>query len=66
MRRGRPAVDQTVPSPCIAQCKVDKASQHCTGCLRTLDEIRDWRVMDAAEKQATLQRIAARRTAAAA
>ena len=40
MRRGRQPIDTTVPSPCIALCKVDKTDQTCTGCLRTLDEIK--------------------------
>lgn len=61
-RRARPEqIDTTIPSPCVAICQVDKADAVCTGCLRTLDEIRDWMVMSAGEKQAVLNRIAALR-----
>ena len=63
MRRGRQPIDTTVPSPCIALCKVDKTDQTCTGCLRTLDEIRDWSAMSADRKRDTLARIEARREA---
>lgn len=61
MRRGRHPIDTTVPSPCIAHCQVDKTTQTCTGCLRTLAEIRDWSTMTADEKQSTLTRIQTRR-----
>jgi len=58
-RRGRPAqIDTTVPSPCLAVCQVRKGDDVCVGCLRTMDEIRNWMVMSAAEKQAVLDRLA--------
>ena len=28
-------------SPCIKQCKLSPDKTHCTGCLRTLEEIRN-------------------------
>ena len=52
-RRGagaRRMIDTSVPSPCISICQIDKASASCTGCKRTLDEIRDWMIMTADEK----------------
>lgn len=59
-RRGRRAqIDTSVPSPCLAICQVKKHDPVCIGCLRTMDEIRDWMIMSAPEKQAVLDRIAA-------
>ncbi len=56
----------TVPSPCISVCKMDAHSGWCEGCLRTLDEIAAWSVMDDAQKQAVWQLLAQRREAFAA
>ena len=50
-----------VLSPCVAICQIDEAGRACIGCHRTLDEIRDWMIMDDGEKQAVLDRIAAER-----
>jgi uncharacterized protein len=47
-----------VPSPCIGQCKLDDA-QTCTGCHRTLDEIRIWSAATDAEKTIVWQRLLA-------
>lgn len=56
--RGR-VFDTSIPSPCRQICQIDRNSTHCIGCLRTLDEIRDWPIMTAEEKQAVLDRLAA-------
>ena len=58
-RRAR--FDTSIPSPCIAVCQIDNARNRCIGCLRTVDEIREWPIMSAEEKTATLTRIAERR-----
>ena len=61
-RRARRALqDTSVPSPCIAVCQVDDVNDLCIGCFRHVDEIRDWPILTAAEKQAVLDRCAARR-----
>src|SRR3546814_3108544 len=46
-RRARPqrVFDTSVPSPCIAVCQVDPASNLCIGCRRHVDEIREWPIM---------------------
>ena len=31
-----------VPSPCVSVCQMDEDTALCQGCLRTLDEIRQW------------------------
>ncbi len=61
-RRARRALqDTSVPSPCIAVCQLDGANDLCIGCFRHVDEIRDWPILTAAEKQAVLDRCADRR-----
>ena len=47
-------IDTTVPSPCVQICHIDKARDLCTGCKRTIDEIRDWMIMTADEKRSVL------------
>lgn len=49
-------------TPCIRQCCLDDADE-CIGCGRTLDEIRDWHSVDAAGRQAILDRASVRRDA---
>lgn len=47
-------------SPCISVCRMDDDRSHCVGCLRTLDELRQWGKADAAAQRqiwhAVLQR----------
>lgn len=43
------SVPRAVPSPCIGVCTVGDDGL-CDGCLRTLDEIARWRVLDDAER----------------
>ncbi len=44
-------------------CQVNSASTHCIGCLRTLEEIRDWPIMTAEEKRRLLKTLEERRAA---
>lgn len=60
-RAARPALDTSIPSPCISVCQVDGATGLCIGCRRSIDEIRDWPIMTAEQKTATLDRVAARK-----
>ena len=51
-------------SPCISVCVIDAARDRlCVGCLRTLDEIAAWSVLDDDERRDVLARIVARRGA---
>ena len=43
---------ETLPSPCVSVCRMDAASGWCEGCLRTLDEIAAWGLMDNRGKRA--------------
>jgi predicted Fe-S protein YdhL (DUF1289 family) len=58
-RRAAPADE--VASPCISVCEMDASSGLCRGCLRTLDEIAAWSVLDAVAKKAVLAALPARR-----
>ncbi len=50
-----------VASPCISVCVMDAATGVCIGCLRTLDEIAAWTVLDADAKRAVLAELPQRR-----
>ena len=50
-----------VASPCISVCRMDEATGLCSGCLRTIDEIATWSVLDDASRRGVLDAIAARR-----
>jgi predicted Fe-S protein YdhL (DUF1289 family) len=47
-------VANTVPSPCINICRIDRRSGWCEGCHRTVDEITRWPLADDAERRAIL------------
>lgn len=48
------------PSPCISICRMDDSKQYCVGCLRTMDELRQWSRADAAGKRRIWQAVASR------
>jgi hypothetical protein len=54
-----------VPSPCVNVCRMSEAHGLCEGCLRTLDEIATWSLLDDAEKRAVWRDLPQRRAAAA-
>ncbi|MCW2238337.1 DUF1289 domain-containing protein [Azospirillum canadense] len=56
--------EPTVPSPCVSVCKLTADRSHCTGCLRTLAEIRAWKTMADDAKLALLDELEGRRAAA--
>lgn len=56
----------TVPSPCISVCRMDAGSGWCEGCLRTLDEIAAWSVLEDHEKRAVWKLLPHRRETLAA
>jgi predicted Fe-S protein YdhL (DUF1289 family) len=51
-------------SPCLGICLMDPKTRVCRGCLRTIEEIRDWYTATPAEQRAMLDQLAARRAAA--
>lgn len=55
-----------VPSPCISVCRMEAATGLCEGCLRTLDEIAVWAVLDDEDKRAVWRALDERRIARAA
>ena len=54
---------EQVPSPCISVCVMDADSGVCLGCVRTLDEIASWSVLDASAKRRVLSALPARKAA---
>jgi uncharacterized protein len=54
MRNRRPDIG-TVPSPCILVCRIEDG--YCAGCLRTVDEIRDWIIMSEYEQKKLLHEL---------
>ena len=50
-------------SPCISVCTLLQPQGICLGCFRTLDEIAQWSVLDAAAKRAVLAALPQRRIA---
>ena len=59
-------VTSSIPSPCISVCRMDAGSGWCEGCLRTIDEIAGWSVMDDDEKRRVWKLLPQRREAFAA
>ncbi len=51
---------EAVPSPCVSVCRMDDEGVFCLGCLRTLDELRVWAILDNAEKRAVWRLIEGR------
>ena len=54
------ASDADVPSPCMSVCRMDAQNRVCEGCLRTLDEIAEWSVLDEGERREVWRRIGER------
>lgn len=50
-----------IVSPCTNVCRMDAATGWCEGCLRTIDEIAAWTVLDDAGRRAVWARLAERR-----
>ena len=56
--------EEPIPvSPCLGICLMDPKTRMCRGCLRTIDEIRDWYTATHSEQRVILERLAARRVA---
>ena len=39
----------TVPTPCVKVCRIEDG--YCVGCMRTIDEIRDWMLLSEYEQR---------------
>ena len=50
-----------VASPCIDICRIERATQLCEGCARTMDEIVRWPAASDEEKRAILVAVARRK-----
>ncbi|HVZ01288.1 MAG TPA: DUF1289 domain-containing protein [Dongiaceae bacterium] len=49
------------PSPCVSVCQMDPLTGYCVGCLRTIDEIRDWIISTPEERQKILDQLPGRK-----
>lgn len=58
-------IDTSIPSPCISVCQLDDTTGFCLGCVRNVDEIREWPIMTAEEKTQVLANVAERKRAKA-
>lgn len=47
-------------TPCIRICVIDPASQLCSGCGRTLDEIGAWSAYDDRQRQTIMEHLPSR------
>jgi uncharacterized protein len=47
----------TIPSPCIKKCGIPQNSIYCSGCLRTGQEIADWRKLNDTQKLIILEKL---------
>ena len=54
-------IDNTIPSPCVSVCLLDKTDSYCIGCFRTVDELRDWCIMTAEQKTNVLEELEERK-----
>ena len=52
---------EPVKSPCTSVCKMDDRTGWCLGCMRTLDEIAGWSVLDEAAKRRIRESLDVRR-----
>ncbi|MDC0948002.1 DUF1289 domain-containing protein [Gammaproteobacteria bacterium] len=53
--------DTSVPSPCVGICAIDDTLEQCIGCRRTIDEIREWPILDRTQKLSVLEHIETRK-----
>ncbi len=58
-------IDEPFPiaSPCVGVCKMDDERKYCIGCLRTIDEIKNWSRSDNNYKSAVVAQLRQRRRA---
>lgn len=50
-----------VASPCIGVCTLDDTQHHCTGCFRSLEEIRRWRDLNEQEQEEVVRACSVRK-----
>jgi hypothetical protein len=55
-----PDIDSSAKSPCIGNCCLDD-DLTCLGCFRSLEEIKEWGVVDDRRRRVILQNAARRR-----
>lgn len=54
---------ETMVSPCIGVCAMNKSSGLCEGCYRSKEEIRDWRDMAVEQRNEVMDKLEQRQNA---
>ena len=54
-------IDQSTSSPCNGFCEIDKKTNLCKGCFRTISEIVSWQNYSDKQKLEVLQRVKERK-----
>ena len=49
-----------IESPCVRVCVIHPEARICTGCLRTMDEIRDWSRMSPEKRREIMAELPSR------
>ncbi len=63
LQRKKSGAEKGVASPCVGICRINEQSGLCEGCLRTMDEIANWKDSDEAVKKAILEQLRKRKAA---
>jgi predicted Fe-S protein YdhL (DUF1289 family) len=58
------ADNKEVQSPCISVCSMNEKTGFCHGCFRNMDEIEKWWDLNNQQKQAILDKLGERESAA--
>jgi hypothetical protein len=58
----KPTAPSFIPSPCVSLCKINRDTELCEGCRRTLDEIVAWGSAGDAYKIEVWRKIELRKT----
>ena len=53
---------QEIISPCVKICKVDPVLKHCTGCFRSLKEIKMWTKYSDEKRKSIMKELNIRRS----
>jgi predicted Fe-S protein YdhL (DUF1289 family) len=53
--------ERAIFSPCVRVCRLDPGAPLCIGCFRTLEEIAGWTEFSDSQREAVLEKLAARR-----
>ena len=44
-------------SPCKKKCALDVENKYCISCLRSIEEIRDWKILTESQREEIIRRV---------